>query len=138
MAVWLEAKIPENLRNIDGMLLGRDTIYRNCWRLAYERSNEFIRPYVPTEGPVRLTAENGEEITLLVEHEGTTLEPNLQGPHDRYEEVNPNDCYLVVSTDQELRKGTGTSVPVHISNTKGQDIIFQNPTLLRIDGSFKL
>ena len=50
------------------MLLGRDTIYRNCWGLAYERNDEFILPYVPTEeGPVRLTAENGEKITLLVE-----------------------------------------------------------------------
>ena len=46
-------EIPEELLNIRGMLLGRDTIFRKCWELAYEHLPENrIRPYVPTpHGP---------------------------------------------------------------------------------------
>ena len=44
----------------------------------------------------------------------------------------------MVSIDQDLKKGTSTSVPGHISNTKGEDVIFQNLMLLKVGGAVQL
>ena len=78
----------------------------------------------------------GEQISLLAELDGTGL-PN-DNQYERFEEVNPNDCLLVVSNDYKIRKGAGTTVPVHIVNNKGEDVIFRDPTLLQIEGGVNL
>ena len=55
-------EIPDEFFNIKGMLLGRDTVYKKCWELAYETlQNGLIGPYVPTtQGPVHLVSSTGE------------------------------------------------------------------------------
>ena len=52
--------------------------------------------------------------------------------------VDPNNCFLVVSADQQLRKGQTTPTPVHIVNKIGEDVVFQRATLMKIPASVKL
>ena len=78
----------------------------------------------------------GEQISLVAELDGTGLASD--GQYERFEEVNPNDCLLVVSSDYNISKGMGTTVPVHIANNKGEDVIFHSPTLMQIEGNVHL
>ena len=59
-------------------------------------------------------------------------------PHEFFQDVNPNDCFLVVSSEQTLKQGTYTSVPVHTTNAQGENIVFRDPTLLQIEGAVNL
>ena len=43
--IVLSVEIPDDVINIRGMLLGRDTIYWNCWGLSYERQKWSARMY---------------------------------------------------------------------------------------------
>ena len=72
----------------------------------------------PHHGPVYLVNDEGEQISLVVEYNRTGIDNITQ--HERFEEVDPNDCFIVVSTNDKLIKGTGTTVPVHIENTKAK------------------
>ena len=80
----------------------------------------------------------GEQINLLAEFVGTDLSSSQISPHERFEDTDPNDCFLVVSTGLKLEKGENTMVPVHITNAQGEDIIFREPTVLQIEGTVNL
>ena len=43
-----------------------------------------------------------------------------------------------MSSEQQLQKGINTSVPVHIANAQGEDIVFRDPTLLQVEGGVNL
>ena len=133
------AEIPDDRLSIDGMLLGRDTIYKNRWGLAYEEEGHYVTPYVPTpSGPVHLVSHQGTRLRLETPLEGTDLQAQILSAHNRFKDVNPNECLLTVSTDYNLKKGIAMPVPVHITNHDGEDVIFQQPTLMKLEGSVKL
>ena len=68
------AEMPSELVNLDGMLLGRDTIYRYCWELSYKRFGDFNRPFVPTpKGPAYLVSSNGSELLLHTQYDGLEM-----------------------------------------------------------------
>ena len=98
----ISTEIPDELLNIKGMLLGRDTIYRKCWGLAYETlETNYIRPYVPTsQGLIYLVSSAGEQISLVAEYDGTSFSSTQATPHEFFQDVEPNDCFLVVSSEQ--------------------------------------
>ena len=80
---------------------------------------------------------NGSELLLHTQYDGLQI-AQQQFHHERYEDVDPNSCFLVASCDYSLNKGQATPIPVHIANSKGEDVVFQWPTLLQLEGSVKL
>ena len=68
----------------------------------------------------------------------TQLSTSAVTAHKRHERNNQNDCYLVISSHHELKQNVASAVPVHIVNRKGEDVVFQEPTLLKIESSAKL
>ena len=45
--IVISVEIPDDVINIRGMLLGRDTISWNCWGLAFEKQGESTHTYRP-------------------------------------------------------------------------------------------
>ena len=58
--------------------------------------------------------------------------------HERHKQTNPNECYLVISADHKLQQNVASLAPVHIVHQKRKDVVFREPTLMKVESSAKL